>query len=143
MQLIAQAGDLGPKWFHVALRAMVLLAQSDSMLSSNQIGEKLGAESTFLRKILGSLAKKHLVITYAGKYGGYTLGRPADKISVGDVYRALVTSGENPYTSVPFTGSEQVISLIVSKADEQFQKVLDKYTIEDLIKYSKLMQYEF
>jgi DNA-binding IscR family transcriptional regulator len=60
MQLVVLAGDLGPKWFHVALRSLVLIAKSGDQLTSNQIAEKLDAESTFVRKILVRLAKATL-----------------------------------------------------------------------------------
>ncbi|MGM0890568.1 MAG: hypothetical protein ACQEW5_27450 [Bacillota bacterium] len=54
MQLIIQAGDLGPKRFHVTLRTLVLLASSESMLKSHYIAERLGEDPTFVRKILSS-----------------------------------------------------------------------------------------
>lgn len=134
MQLFTQAGDLGPKWFHVALRSMVVIAQSDTLLNSSQIAEKLEVESTFLRRILIRLAKNKLISTYAGRYGGYELGKPADDILVGDIYRTLASTISTPYYSVPPTGSEHFISLIISKAEREFQKTLDQYTIEDLVK---------
>jgi Rrf2 family protein len=132
MQLVIQAGDLGPRWFHVALRAMVLLAQ-DGVLNSGQIAEKLGTESTFLRKILTRLAKNGLIRTFAGRYGGYELGKPPQDILIGDVYKTLINTAPTPYYSVPPTGSEQFISLIIGKAERGFQTVLDQYTIMDLL----------
>lgn len=56
MQLIIQAGGLGPKWFHVTLRTLILLASSESMLKSHYIAERLGEDPTFVRKILSKLA---------------------------------------------------------------------------------------
>jgi len=133
MQLVALAGDLGPKWFHVALRALVLIAQSKDMLTSAQIAERLGTESTFLRKILVRLAKSNLVISYPGRYGGYSLGKPASEIKVLDVYQALLTTAPTPYYSVPSTGSEYYISLIITKGEKAFQSVLEDFTIEELL----------
>ncbi|HHY25227.1 MAG TPA: Rrf2 family transcriptional regulator [Desulfitobacterium dehalogenans] len=138
MQLIVQAGDLGPKWFHIGLRAMVVIAKSNTLLNSTQIAEELGAESTFLRKILTRLAKNNLICTYAGRYGGYELGKSSREILVGDVYKALVSTVSTPYYSVPPTGSEQFISLIISKAEREFQATLDKYSIEDLVNNSNI-----
>lgn len=133
MQLVALAGDLGPKWFHIALRALVLLAQSGDQQTSNQLAEKLGAESTFVRKILIRLAKGNLVISYPGRYGGYSLGKSPNEIKVSDVYYALVNTSPTPYYSVTQTGSEQYISLIVTKAEKEFQSILEQFTIEDLL----------
>ena len=133
MQLVTLVGDLGPKWFHVALRALVLIARSRDILTSTQIAESLGSENTFLRKILARLAKNNLVVSYPGRYGGYSLGNPASDIKVLDVYAALVNTTPTPYYSVPSTGSEYYISLIITKAEKAFQSVLSDFTIEELI----------
>lgn len=133
MQLVALAGDLGPKWFHVAIRALVLIAQSKDILTSTQIAERLGCESTFLRKILVRLAQSNLVISYPGRYGGYSLGKPASEIKVLDAYQALVTTAPTPYYSVTSTGSEYFISLIITKAEKAFQSTLGDFTIEELL----------
>jgi Rrf2 family protein len=133
MQLVTLVGDLGPKWFHVALRALVLIARSRDILTSTQIAESLGSENTFLRKILARLAKNNLVVSYPGRYGGYSLGKPASDIKVLDVYAALVNTTPTPYYSVPSTGSEYYISLIITKAEKAFQSVLSDFTIEELI----------
>lgn len=133
MQLVVLAGDLGPKWFHVALRSLVLIAKSGDQLTSNQIAEKLDAESTFVRKILVRLAKSNLVISYPGRYGGYSLGKPATEITVLDVYQALVNTTPTPYYSVTSTGSEYFISLIITKAEKEFQGVLANFTIDELL----------
>jgi len=127
MQLVTLVGDLGPKWFHVALRALVLIARSRDILTSTQIAESLGSE------ILARLAKNNLVVSYPGRYGGYSLGKPASDIKVLDVYAALVNTTPTPYYSVPSTGSEYYISLIITKAEKAFQSVLSDFTIEELI----------
>ena len=110
------------------------MAQSNDYLKSHQIADILGAESTFVRKILARLAKAKLVETCGGRYGGYTLGKDPSEIRVGDIYRVLGTTPPTPHWSVPSTGSELFISLVVSKAEEEFQAVLDRYTIKDLVK---------
>ncbi|MGE4555720.1 MAG: Rrf2 family transcriptional regulator [Desulfovibrionaceae bacterium] len=133
MQLVVLAGDLGPKWFHIALRALVLIAKSEEPLTSTQLAEKLGAESTFVRKILIRLIKNNLVISYPGRYGGYSLGKPAAEITVLDVYQTLVDTIPTPYYSVTSTGSEYFISLIITKAEKEFQSVLGDFTIDELL----------
>ena len=138
LQLILQSGDLGPKWFHVALRAMVLLARSENLLKSHYIAEIIGADPTFVRKILIQLSRTDLVVSHGGRYGGYALKQEPSKITVGDVYRVLGTTPPTPHWTVPSTGSELFISLIISKAEEEFQSILDRYTIEDLVKQSHI-----
>jgi Rrf2 family protein len=134
MQLFIQSGDLGPKWFHVAIRAMVLMAESDSLLKSNQIAERLGEDPTTIRKILAKLSKALLVTPHSGRYGGYSLAKDAAEITVKNVYNAFEPP-QVPYWAVPSTGSEFYISLIISKAEEQFQQELNQYTLKEILKY--------
>lgn len=134
MQILIQSGDLGPKWFHVALRAMVLMGESETLLKSNYIAELLGEDPTALRKILGKLAKAKLIKTQGGRYGGYSLEKDPSEMTVKDVYKAFETAS-TPYWSVPSTGSELFISLVISKAEEQFQSSLQNVTIKDILNY--------
>lgn len=134
MQILIQSGDLGPKWFHVALRAMALMGESETLLKSNYIAELLGEDPTALRKILGKLAKAKLIKAQGGRYGGYSLEKDPSEMTVKDVYKAF-ESASTPYWSVPSTGSELFISLIISKAEEQFQASLENFTIKDILNY--------
>jgi Rrf2 family protein len=133
VQLITQSGDLGPKWFHVALRAIALLAESNHILKSNNIATLLGEDPTFVRKILAKLVKAAIVKAHGGRYGGYSLYKDSNEITVRSVYLAFENHSPTPYWSVPSTGTEQFISLVISKAEEQFQSALQSYTIKDIL----------
>ena len=137
MQLLTQSGDLGPKWFHVALRTMVLMADSKTTLKSNEISALIGEDPTFIRKILSGLANANLVQSHGGRYGGYCLAKEPHTITVKEVYKALGTTPPTPDWSVKSTGSEMFISLMVLKAEEKFQSVLESYTIADILKQRK------
>lgn len=133
MQLLIQSGDLGPKWFHVALRAIVLMAESNELLKSNVIAETLGEDATFVRKILAKLAEQDYVQAHSGRYGGYCLNKAPAQITMQDIYSVLGNDNETPYWSVPSTGSERFISMIIAKAEKTFQSVLADYTIQDIL----------
>ncbi len=135
MQLFTQTGDLGPSWFHIALRTLVLLSNSDSLLKSHRIADTLGADPTFVRKILKRLAKEDIVTVQGGRYGGYSMNRKPEDIKVGDVYRLLTKGGSSNIFSVKQTGTEAFISMIVSKAENKFKSILDEYTISDIEEY--------
>lgn len=134
MQLLIQSGDLGPKWFHVAIRSVVILAQATEVVKSNTIAETLGEDATFVRKILAKLAKSNLVETTGGRYGGYSLKQDPSQVTIKDIYSAMGGDPQVPFWSVPSTGTEQFISLIVTKAEEQFNSILANYTITDIIR---------
>ena len=133
MQLIIQAGDLGPKWFHVALRTLTLLASSENMLKSHQIARQLGEDPTFIRKILSKLAKADYVKSYGGRYGGYIINISPGEITVKAVYVALGDVSIIPFYTVPSTGVEFFISQIIDKAERKFQEELNGVTIQDLV----------
>ena len=137
MQLLIQSGDLGPKWFHVALRTLVMLAASEELVKSHQIAEKLGEDPTYIRKIVARLAKNGMVSTIGGRYGGYRLQKEADTISVKDVYMALSEYSATPFYVVPSTGVEYSISKIIFEAEQVFQTSLDRYSIQDIINERK------
>ena len=139
MQIFIQSGDLGPKWFHVAIRALVIMAESNTLLKSNHIAELLGEDPTSIRKILAKLAKAELVKTHGGRYGGYSLEKDPSEITVKSIYNAF-EAPPTPYWSVPSTGSELYISLIISKAEEQFQSTLKNYSIKDILDYKSKPQ---
>ena len=135
MQLFTQTGDLGPSWFHIALRTLVLLSHSETMLKSHIISDILGADPTFIRKTLKRFVKEGVVIARAGRYGGYSLNKKPEDISVGDVYRLLTKGSPTNIFSVKQTGTEAYISMIISKAENKFKSILDDYTISDIEKY--------
>lgn len=137
MQLLIQAGDLGPKWFHLAIRTIVLLSEADCLVKSGQIAEQLGGDPSVLRKILSKLANAGLVITTAGRYGGYSLNRLPEEITIKDIYTAFESDAPVPYWSVPSTGTELYIAQIVAKAEYQFQQTLADFTVADLLMFKQ------
>ncbi len=135
MQLFTQIGDLGPSWFHIALRTLVLLSHSEILLKSHMIANTLGTDPTFVRKILKRFVKEDIVIAQGGRYGGYSLNKKPEDITVGDVYRLLTKGSPTNIFSVKQTGTEAFISLIISKAENKFKSILDEYTVSDIEKY--------
>jgi Rrf2 family protein len=53
------------------------------------IAERQGISENYLEQLFASLKKHKLVKSIRGSQGGYTLGDTPDKISVGDILRAL------------------------------------------------------
>jgi Rrf2 family protein len=142
MQLFTQISDLGPNWFHVALRTLVLLAGSHDLMKSHVIAQVLGADPTFVRKILKRLARAGIVLAQGGRSGGYSLAKDSGSITVGDIYMSLSSSNFTDPLSVKPTGTENFIAMIVSKAEKEFKSQLETYTIRDIQEhlYPGLMQ---
>ncbi|OEH92768.1 RrF2 family transcriptional regulator [Bacillus solimangrovi] len=86
------------KWFGYAVQALVVLAEYDGLCPSAKVAGKLESRSAFLRKILTYLVKAELVCAKEGRDGGYYLARPAEEITLRDVYEAMQFA--EPFSSV-------------------------------------------
>jgi Rrf2 family transcriptional repressor of oqxAB len=76
-------------WFRVAVQILVMLAAKDEACSSAHLAEGLDAHAVFLRRVLAQLARANLVAAREGRDGGYRLARPADEITLADVFCAI------------------------------------------------------
>ena len=74
-----------------ALRALFLLAGRTvgEPVMIAEIAVKARVPRKFLEQILLELKRRGILTSLRGKHGGYTLGRPADKISFAEVIRAI------------------------------------------------------
>jgi len=76
-------------WFRVSVQVLVLLANKEEACSSAHLAEGLDAHAVFLRRVLAQLARANLVAAREGRDGGYRLARPADEITLADVFCAI------------------------------------------------------
>lgn len=73
-----------------ALRALVELARNDgAQASAGELATRAGAPRKFLEAILLELSRNQIVISRRGKFGGYTLARPAGDIAFAEIIRIL------------------------------------------------------
>lgn len=71
-----------------AVRAVVYIsvyASPEKKTGIREISEKLEIPTPFLGKILQSLARNKLLSSTKGPHGGFSLGRPAEEISLMDI----------------------------------------------------------
>lgn len=74
-----------------ALRALVELARAGpaKQLTAGEIASRSDAPRKFLEAILLELGRRHLIISRRGKFGGYSLARPAEMISFAEIIRVI------------------------------------------------------
>jgi Rrf2 family protein len=74
-----------------ALRALVELAREgpDRQLTAGEIATRADAPRKFLEAILLEMARRGLIVSRRGKFGGYVLARPAEEISFAQVIRVI------------------------------------------------------
>lgn len=80
--------------FASAMQLMLSLAlavrEGVPTMSSSELAEGLATNPSLVRKLLAPLVQAGLVASSKGKLGGVTLARPAQDITLADVYRAVL-----------------------------------------------------
>jgi Rrf2 family protein len=77
---------------HFALATHVLTAlavHGDDRVTSIELARSVNTNAAFLRSLFGRLREAGLIEVWLGKGGGARLGRPASRITLADVYRAV------------------------------------------------------
>lgn len=76
-----------------AVRAMLALAEAqgsgDDLVSVEALAQRQDLPRKFLEAIVSDLRRTGLVASVRGTHGGYRLDRPADRIALGDIFRAV------------------------------------------------------
>ncbi|MFE3828647.1 RrF2 family transcriptional regulator [Streptomyces sp. NPDC059092] len=84
--------------FSSALKVLLFLAvaaeSGSPVLSSAQLAERLDANPSLVRKLLVPLVREGLVESVKGRTGGTKLARPAEDVTLAEVYRCAV--GDKP-----------------------------------------------
>ena len=134
-----------PKKNQYALRAIFELAKhrGKGPKKISEIAEIQSIPLRFLEVILGQLKGSGLVESKRGFYGGYTLTRSADKISVGEVLRFMdkPMGSENcgacvSTSNCPFSGN-CAFAAMWNRVNEAIFDIYDSTTIQDLLNNEK------
>ena len=111
--------------FPTALQIMLGLLWRNSNLFPishlSQLAESLGANPSFVRKLLVPLVQSKLLRSQMGKAGGVRLARPAADITLRDIYRAVVADTKiwAPRTGIPHR------CLVSSNVQGYFEELID------------------
>lgn len=142
MELSNDGIAASPKWFGLALQALVILMDANHVCSSANIAEDTNSGVTFMRRVMAPLVKANIVAAREGRDGGYLLAKPAHEIRLSDVYEALQIA--NPVSAAmeesiddnfPYLHSVRKSFVEISmRAEEQILAVLREYTVADLVK---------
>jgi Rrf2 family transcriptional regulator, repressor of oqxAB len=119
--------------FPTSLQIMLSLALAEEEgarnVTSSLLAEGLGANPSFVRKLLVPLVGSGLVESTMGKNGGVQLGRPASQITLRDVYCAVIGEKKlwSPRLDVPHRClvSSNVQRFFESLADDAEAAVLE------------------
>jgi Rrf2 family transcriptional repressor of oqxAB len=137
MSTATRGVNIGPPRFKIAVHSIVWLAKSGSILSSAMIANQVDSHATFMRRVMQALATAGIVESRGGRDGGYLLRKPADQITLGEVYSAVSTaSADSDFDVDCGEAGEQLdaeLEKILSQAQQQAIDYLCQYTIADVM----------
>lgn len=106
----------------------------------SEISEVQDVPEKFLAKIFQSLAKSDLIRSHRGVKGGFSLGKPANEITI----RHIVESVHGPYFIAKCLNSpdacdreECPLKILLVKAQDALVSVFSEHTIGDLLQWQK------
>ncbi|HQT61637.1 MULTISPECIES: Rrf2 family transcriptional regulator [unclassified Acidiphilium] len=119
------------------LRALIFLAlRPDDHASIPEVASAYGISENHLTKVAHALGQKGLVETIRGRNGGMRLARPAERIGLGEVVRAmepslaLVTCQEGGACAI---GGCCGLHGVMNEAQAALLAVFDRYTLADVV----------
>jgi Rrf2 family protein len=123
-------------WFRVAVQALVLIAETDGVCSSSSIARELQSHAAFLRRVTARLVQAQILVAREGRAGGYRLARPAEQITLAQVYQAAKVA----YQQEPATGGlpsnlrvQHMLNEVADQVEQALLVTLDRYTIAALM----------
>ncbi|WDH82617.1 Rrf2 family transcriptional regulator [Paenibacillus urinalis] len=134
MDSLLQLSYLGKTNFIVAIKSLAILAAEDDLVTSNALTEKLGVESSFIRKVMAKLMREHIVEGYGGRYGGYKLLVNPEETTLYDIYAAIAKDAHSNEADKMIDDMDQIISEIMLESQQKIKEVLSKHSINDLTK---------
>lgn len=124
---------------NLAMRTLMFCAVNPGRtVRKHEVAEACNASENHLAQVIHLLAQKKFLRTVRGRSGGLTLGRPAEKITVGEVFREFESvlpftecsaGGEN---SCPLVGACR-LKCVIDDALKAFYGQLDRVSVADLV----------
>ncbi|MFC5701860.1 RrF2 family transcriptional regulator [Cohnella faecalis] len=140
MELEKCTGNHHPKWFGLAVQALIILSKENiQTCPSVEIAAYLQSEATLLRRILAVLAREGFLETREGRDGGYRLKRTPESITLAEVYDAFQTGQPLCYGIKETTGThpfgvemKAAFCELTNEMNQSLRSTLSRYTIADL-----------
>jgi Rrf2 family protein len=128
--------------FAVATHIMTALGFHDgAQVTSRMLAASVNADPTFVRKSLSKLAKAGLVVTTRGKAGACSLSRPAEKITLREIYLASEAPGTFAIHSYPVekacpisSNIKACLSAIQLETQRNVERGLAEITLADVVR---------
>jgi Rrf2 family protein len=135
---------MSTKGHHGTRIALLLAASPDRPVTKAEIGRAEGITPGYAHQLLATLAKAGLVQSHRGKAGGFTLSRPAERITVRQVLQA--TEGDlelAPCIDLPECCGRSAVCpahVLWTQATTLVNDLFDRTSIADLLESARLLE---
>lgn len=117
-----------------AMRVLIHLGtRGDELSSIAEIARVYDISQNHLMKVVQDLGHAGFVETVRGRNGGIRLGRPADRINLGELVRHTEGGFDLVDCSSCMIAPACTLPRVLAEATRAFLAVLDKYTLVDLL----------
>lgn len=128
--------------FAVAVHALSMLAvEQDERHTSRDIAESVATNPVVIRRLLAQLTRAGLVESTHGAKGGFRLAKPAGKVSLHDIYKAVEDCGslfalrEKSNAKCPLAcRMKEILEDVFSAVDSKVAPELQRTTLQDIVK---------
>ena len=128
--------------FSSAIHSLIMISEAENPVNSEQIANSVGTNPSYVRKLTTRLSKAGLIEGRKG-VSGFRLIKPADKITLLDIYKAVMETDylhlfdihQNPNDEcVVGHNIEPVLSGMFIDMEKQIEAKLEGMTLADCIK---------
>ena len=123
-----------------AILSLILLSKKQEPQDSETLSRELSIPKSFLAKILQSMAKDGILISYRGANGGFTLAKKASEIDMLSVMNAVESKSPTVFECAPSKNdcpSDKAKSCSIwpflNKLQGKIDTFLSELTLEDVL----------
>jgi Rrf2 family protein len=123
----------------MAVHVLAALAAKGERLSSSYLAENFGTNAVVVRRLMADLQRAGLVENVKGTRGGTVLAKPAEKITLDEIYRAVDDSGvfrvpkpNNPRCPVA-SKANKTLCEVLNRAESALERELRRQRLSDVV----------
>ena len=120
----------------LAMHALAHMVRNPAKIATTpQMALELGASEAHLAKVMQRLVKSELVHSIRGPHGGFTLARPAERISLMDIYEVIEGHFEPAHCLLAkpaCDGTNCILGGLIGTINLQLQQYLKNTTLQHL-----------
>ena len=125
---VSEAGSL-------ALHSMAFVAGRQKVVSVKEIAETLAISQNHLHKVCQRLAKAGLLRTTRGPHGGLALAKPANEISLLEIYELIERPIDDNYCLLGRKGCGHefcILGAMIEKVSREVKEYLEITTLDKI-----------